>query len=204
MKRAHFVLATILLFTALFSANGAANVPPPDNVYKGASSFERNGVTYRLTWTARSTSAGLSGKEMTKVSYSVYTGDYFMHPRTLDGGTVIGCWDVPPAKVRWEPLGAPQAGWMVKLGGDCSGSLQSYKVHLAIPQKHKCPIATRYVTATFNAKETPLARWSEDEKRLRIWSSYEQWGRWRKSFEFLVPELREYFVGELAPYVLAR
>jgi len=93
---------------------------------------------------------------------------------------------------------------MVKLGGYCSGSLQSYKVHLAIPQKHKYPIATRYVTATFNTKEAPLARWSEDEKRLRIWSSYEQWGRWRKSFEFLVPELREYFVGELVPYVLAR
>ncbi len=170
-------------------------VQATENVYKGASSFERDGVTYRLTWTARGTTTSFQEKESTKVSYSVRIGDFFLHPRKQGDGTVIGCWDVPPARVRWEPLADPQIGWMLKLGGYCSGSRQSYRVLLVVPRKAKYPGFTDYVTAVFNAKETPIARWSKDRTKVRVWSSYEQWSRTARIYKFLVPELREFSDG---------
>ena len=182
------------LFVFLICTAFAASVWAEENVYKGSESFEREGVTYRMAWTARGVTTGLSSKESTKVSYSVRIGDFFLHPKTLKGGTFIGCWDVPPAKVRWEPLGDPQMGWMLKLGGFCSGFTGSFKIHLVVPNKGDNPGFTDYVTAEFHSKETPIARWTADKKRLQVWSSYEQWSRMGNAYKFYVPELREFSV----------
>ncbi len=191
MTSAKRLFFAVLLSAMAFAAQGAAT----KNVFKGENSFTREGVTYRLTWTARGTTTSFMEKESTKVSYSVRIGDQFLHPRTLRGGTVIGCWNVPPAKVRWQPLGDPQLGWLLLLGTDCELVHGSHKVLLIVPRVAKYRGSTDYVSAVFVAKSKPVARWSQDGKRLRVWSSYQQWSRRRKGRLFFVPEMREFFAG---------
>jgi len=198
MKSAKQLFIAILLAAMTFAAESSAT----ENAFKGESRFTREGVTYRLNWTARGTTTGTALKESTKVSYSIRIGDFFLHPRTLGGGTFIGCWDVPPAKVQWEPLGNPQLGWMLKLGGYCSGSRTSFKVLLVVPTKRISRGVTNYISSQFNAKAAPIAIWSKDGKRMRVWSSYEQWSRRKNEYKFMVPELREFALGHGGRIVL--
>ena len=168
---------------AMFFGNAAAN-----EVHRGTSDFDRSGVNFRLTWRAEKVATGRYGSKSTKVSYTVYAGSKILYPRSLNGGTFVGCLDTPPKRVDWWRIGEPQIGWLLNLSSICAMS-NSFKSLIVVPYKTEHEFSSKYVTADFVTKEWPVLKVAENGA-VHIWSSYQNWNGGSTAGSFYVPEFR--------------
>lgn len=176
-----------LLFGLLFLAKASwANSA-------GSEEYQLGEHVYKLTWQASKVTTEQYGRGSTKVLYSVYRDGSFIHPKTLNGGTVLGCHMTSPEQVNWQPLGEPQVGWILLLSSIC-GNTHSYRVLVVVPDKEE------YVSAQFTAKTEPIIQqFTADE--INIWSTYQEWGQTGTAGSFFVPELRQIRLAESATYL---
>jgi hypothetical protein len=166
-------IVTVGSFTAR-----AANV-----VHNGQEIYEKAEDSLKLTWKASNVKTGRYGFPSTKVMYSVHRNNKFMHPESLAGGVVFGCSMTRPKAVSWKELGDPQIGWMLALSDIC-GNTHSYKILIVVP-KNKY----NYISYDFTSKKLPIIQ-STASGDVRIWSSYQEWGKTGTAGSFFVPELR--------------
>jgi len=178
------VLATYAVLGAIAVVMAGSPSVYAENVSsKGEETFKRGEVNLRLKWSASKVTTGEYGYPTTKVSYSVFRNNVFMHPTTTTGGSVYGCHMTPPESVLWRKLGKPQIGWMLILSDIC-GNTNSYKVLVVVPQEDL------FASYEFTSKQIPIV-WSNEGVEISIWSSYQEWGNTGTSGSFFVPELRE-------------
>lgn len=178
-----FVASAILIWGSMFGGEATAN-----EVNQGTSDFKRSGVEYRLDWWAEKVTTGRYGENSTKVSYRVYAGNKILHPRSLDGGTFIGCDARPPTRVDWWRIGEPQIGWLLILSNICARS-RSFKSLIVVPYKTRYEFSSRYVTADFIVEDWPIVKIAVNGD-VHIWSSYREWNGQTTAGSFFVPEFR--------------
>ena len=145
---------------------------------KGEVSFEKDGVSIRLTWVV-SKEMGRYGPSTSKISYNVFRNNNSIYPSSKGGGKFEGC---GINNVSWKSLGKPQIGWMLVFKGIC-GNTNSYNVLVVVPNEDN------YVSQQFSSKETPSVKYTRGGN-ICIWSSYQEWGQTGTAGSFFVPELR--------------
>ena len=80
---------------------------------KGEVIFERDGISFRLTWVA-SKDNGRYGPSTSKILYNVYSNNNSIYPSSKGGGEFEGC---GINNIYWQSLGKPQVGWMLIFKG---------------------------------------------------------------------------------------
>ncbi len=158
-----------------------------DDALRRTGAFTTPAGEFELRLKIKQVETGRYGYPSTRCDYGVYRNGSFLHPRSLEGGTLIGCRFIGPDDVRIEPVGAgPDAvGWMLGVGGIC-GNTFSWKWTLIRPVKRLSE--WEYEVETFLSAEVPVVR--RRPEHFEVWSQYQEWGRTGTAASFYVPELR--------------
>lgn len=178
MKRAPIAL---LLFCLLWPLASSAQE-------KIESTYERDSAHYQLKTSIQWATSDRFGPNTIVMRFSVFRNDVFLHPKSVEGGTLFGGVTGLSPSLREGVTVRPfeNIGWIVNMGA-IRGNTHSDTYTLILPKRF---IGTwTYLQESFIAKYDPVTRWNAD--KLEIWSCYQEWGGGGTSFSFFVPELRE-------------